>query len=264
MISSRILKKISQGSPILCAKASYQDPEIVELMGTFNFDGIWICLEHKRPDPSMVYALMRACRISGMDPIIRIKPGGYVDLLWLLEAGARGIMLPKVTNVEEVRQVVEAMKFPPQGRRGYDGVQAEANFGRMPPVEYLAKANQENFLVVQIEEPEVVPHIDAIAALPGVDILFVGPGDLTLSLGKFGRTDDPEVMAILRQVVESCRRHGKIAGIPCPVDQMKKYYDLGFRFFNAISDYRCMLNGLTKARGDWDALGLAGGEAKAP
>ena len=238
---------------MVCAKAAYQDTEIVELMGTFGFDGIWICLEHRRPDPSTVYALIRACRLAGMDPIIRVKPASYVDLLWLLEAGARGIMLPKVSHLDEVREVVAAMKFPPQGRRGLDGVQAEANFGRMPVADYLARANEENFLVVQIEEPAVVPHIDAIAALPGVDVLFVGPGDLTLSLGKFGQTDDPEVTAILRQVAESCRRHGKVAGIPCPPDQVEKYYGMGYRFFNVVSDYRCMLNGLLKVQAELGA-----------
>src|SRR5690606_23615051 len=121
---------------------------------------------------------------------------------------------------------------PPLGRRGYDGVHAEANYGHLPSAEYTVEANRENFLIVQIEEPEVVPHIDAIAALPGVDVLFVGPGDLTLSLGKFGQTEDPEVQAILRQVADACRRHGKVAGIPCSAEQVPAYQALGFRFFN--------------------------------
>lgn len=256
MLSSRVKTKLSQGATVLCAKASYNEPDIVELMGTFGFDAIWICLEHKRLDASSIYSLLRACRLSGMDPLIRVKPANYADLLWLLEAGARGIMLPKVTHVDEVRAVIDAMKFPPLGNRGLDGVQAESNFGRMVQSDYVARANDGNFLVVQIEDPVVAPHIDAIAALPGVDVLFVGPGDLTLSLGKLGKTDDPEVVAIMRQVVASCRKHGKVAAIPCPPDQVRKYHDLGFRFFNVISDYRCVLNSLLKTQADMAALGL--------
>jgi 4-hydroxy-2-oxoheptanedioate aldolase len=256
MLHSRIRQKLARGETVVCAKAGYQDPEIVELMGTFGFDGLWICLEHRRLDPLMVGHLIRASRLGGMDPIIRTKPANYADLLWLLEAGARGVMLPRVGTVDEVRAVIAAMKFPPAGQRGYDGVQAEAGYGRTPAAEYLGKANDENFLVVQIEEPAVVPHIDALAALPGVDVLFVGPGDLTLALGKPGRSDDPEVVAILHEVVAACRRHGKTAGIPCAADQIGKYLALGFRFFNVVSDYRCLVNGLTKVQADLAAAGL--------
>jgi hypothetical protein len=135
-------------------------------------------------------------------------------------------------------------------------VQAESGFGRIPAAEYLAQANQENVLIVQIEEAAVVPHIDAIAALPGVDVLFVGPGDLTLSLGIPGRHDDPAVLAILQQVVAACQRHGKVAAIPCAADQVAKFHAMGFRFFNTISDYRCVLNGLNKTQADLQAAGF--------
>jgi 4-hydroxy-2-oxoheptanedioate aldolase len=147
------------------------------------------------------------------------------------------------------------MKFPPLGRRGVDGIGPEANFGRMPMTEYFAEANRENYLIVQIEDPDVVPHIDAIAAMPGVDVLFVGPADLTLALGKFGKTDDAKVVAIFRQVADACRRHGKVAGLPCAPERVPFYHEMGFRFFNVTSDYRCVCDGL---RGTVAALQAAG------
>jgi len=244
MLPSSIRKKIESGETIVCAKSSYCHPEIVELLCTFGFDGIWLCLEHKRIDPAVAYALIQACRLRGVDAIMRIKPSNYTDLLWALETGARGLMLPRVRDVAEVKEVVEAMKFPPMGRRGYDGVQAEARFARMKPADYMEEANRENFLLVQIEEPEILPHLDEVAAQPGVDVLFVGPGDLTLSMGKFGQVDDAEVVDIIRKVAAACQRHGKVAGIPCAPDQVAKYHAMGFRFFNVISDFRCVLNGL--------------------
>lgn len=243
-----MLKKISRGETVVTAKACYNDPELVELIASSGFDAVWICLEHKRMDPSEVYGLIQGCRLGGADALIRVKPANYSDVLHLIEAGARGIMLPRVTHPDEVRAVVQAMRFPPLGRRGYDGIHAEADFGRLGAAQYLATANQEVFLVVQIEEPDVVPHIDAIAAMPGVDVLFVGPADLTLGLGKFGKTDDPEVKAILQQVAEACRRHGKVAAIPCPPEQVKAYHAMGFRFFNVMSDYRCVFHGMKAAR----------------
>ena len=250
MHPSFVLQKIKQGANVVCAKACYQDPELVELIASSGFDAVWICLEHKRMDPATVYALIQACRLGGADALIRVRPSNYTDLLHLIEAGARGIMLPRVRHPDEVREVVNAMKFPPLGCRGYDGIHAEADFGRAAPNNYLASANAGNFLVVQIEEPGVVPHIDAIAAMPGVDVLFVGPSDLTLGLGKFGQTDDPEVRAILQNVADACRRHGKVAGIPCAPEQVQGYHDMGYRFFNVISDYRCVINGMKTARAE--------------
>ncbi len=248
MQPSVVLKKLRAGEAVVCAKSCYTDPELVELIASSGFDAVWICLEHKRVDAAMVYALTQACRLGGADTLIRLKPSNHTDVLHVIETGARGIMLPRVKHPDEVREVVQAMKFPPLGHRGYDGVHAEADFGRIPAAQYLAQANDGNFLVVQIEEPEVVPHIDAIAAMPGVDVLFVGPSDLTLGLGKFGQTDDPEVQAILQSVAAACRTHGKAAGIPCAPEQVPGYHAMGFRFFNVMSDYRCVFNGMKAAR----------------
>ena len=247
MNPSLLKRKLAAGETALCAKACYQDPELVELMASSGVDGIWICLEHKRIAPDTLYAMIQACRLGGAEAIIRVKPSNYTDLLYVLEAGARGIMLPRVRHPDEVREVIAAMKFPPEGRRGYDGIHVEADFGRTPVADYLAQANHDTLLVVQIEEPEAVPYIDEIAAIPGVDVLFVGPGDLTLGLGKFGQTEDPEILAVINEVAAACARHGKVAAIPCAAEQVKKYQQLGYRFFNIFSDFRGVNNGLKQA-----------------
>lgn len=247
MLTSHVRQKLTRGESVFTAKACYADPELVELMASSGFDALWICLEHKRVDPSLVYSLIQACRLGGADALIRVKPSNHADVLWLLESGARGLMIPRVRHPDEVREVVGAMKYFPQGRRGSDVIHADANFGREPLADYLAFANRETFLVVQIEEPEVVPHLDAIAAMPGVDVLFVGPGDLSLGLGQAGKMDSPDVMRIVQAVADACRRHGKIAGIPCAADQVPKYRALGYGFFNVISDYRCVVQGLKNA-----------------
>jgi 4-hydroxy-2-oxoheptanedioate aldolase len=248
MSTSLVLQKTAANRTVVCAKACYTDPELVEMIASSGYDAVWICMEHKRMDAAMVYSIIQACRLGGADALIRIKPSNYTDVLHLIEAGARGIMLPRVRHPDEVRAVVNAMKFPPLGERGFDGIHAEADFGRIPAAEYLATANEGNFLVVQIEEAEVLAHVDEIAAMPGVDILFVGPADLTLGLGKFGQTGDPEVRAIMQKVADACKRHGKVAGIPCAPEQVADYRAMGFEFFNVISDYRCVFHGMKAAR----------------
>lgn len=229
------------------AKACYQDPELVELMASSGVDGIWICLEHKRIAPDVLYALIQACRLGGADPIMRVKPSNYADVIYLLEAGVAGIMLPRVRHPDEVRAVVDLMKFPPLGHRGYDGIHVDSDFGRAVPAKYFEHANRETLLLVQIEEPAVVPYIDEIAALPGVDILFVGPGDLSLSFGKVGATSSPEVTSVIKQVAEACARHGKTAGLPCGAADVSAYKALGYRLFNVFSDYRGVSAGLKQA-----------------
>lgn len=248
MPPSNVLQKIARAEAVVCAKSCYTDPELVELIASSGFDAVWICLEHKAVDASVLHALIQACRLGGADALIRLRPANHADVLHVIEAGARGLMLPRVRHPDEVREVVDAMKFPPLGRRGHDGIHVEADFGRMRPADYLVRANEGNFLVVQIEEPDVVPHLDAIAAMAGVDVLFVGPADLTLGLGKFGQMDDPEVRGILQAVADACRRHRKVAGIPCAPEQVPAYRGMGFGFFNVISDFRCVSQGMKAAR----------------
>lgn len=247
MNSSVVRQKIARGETILTAKSCYADPELVELMASTGFDAIWLCLEHKRLDPALVYSLIQACRLGGADALIRVKPANHADVLWLLESGARGLMLPRVRHPDEVRTVIDAMKFFPAGRRGSDPIHADANFGRLPLTDYIAAANRETFLVVQIEEPEVIAHLDTIAALPGVDALFVGPADLALGLGRPGVADDPEILRTVQAVAAACQRHGKRAGLPCTAEQLAKYRALGCTFFNVISDYRCINQGVKTA-----------------
>jgi len=246
-MNSRVKQKLDAGAEAISAKACYQDPELVELLASGGVDAVWLCLEHRQMAPDTLYSLIQACRLGGADAIVRVKPSNHTDVLPLLEAGVRGIMVPRVKHPDEVRAVVAMLKFPPQGQRGYDGVHADADFGRMAPADYFAAANRETFLMVQIEEPEVVPHIEEIAATPGVDMLFVGPGDLTLGLGKFGQTNDPEIVEIVARVATACAKHGKVAGIPCPPDQVKRYRQLGYRFFNVFSDFRGVTVGLAQA-----------------
>jgi 2-keto-3-deoxy-L-rhamnonate aldolase RhmA len=249
MTESTVLQKLARGETVLTAKACYADPELVELLASAGFDAIWLCLEHKRLDPALVYSLLQACRLGGAEAYVRVKPSNYSDVLWLLEGGARGLMLPRVRHPDEVRAFVAATKFPPLGQRGCDAVHVDSDFGRTPTPEYVAAGNRTNFLVVQIEEPEVVPHIDEIAAMPGVDVLFVGPGDLSLGYGNPAQYDAPEVTAVVRAVAEACRRHGKHAAIPCAADQVDAYREIGYTFLNVYSDYRGVVAGARQALG---------------
>jgi 4-hydroxy-2-oxoheptanedioate aldolase len=248
MIASVVREKLSEGAPVFSAKACYADPEIVEMIGQAGFDCMWLCLEHRKLDPSVVRSLIQAARIGGCDSLIRVKPENHADLSYLLESGARGIMLPQVRDLEEVQCVVEMMKFPPLGRRGFDTIHADADCGSARLEEYTRHENENTFLVVQIETPEVLPHIDAIAATPGVDMLFVGLGDLSASMNLLGQMDHPDLQAVVERVGEACLKHGKAGAIICAdPEERKRLWKLGYRFFNIASDFRFLRKGFDEA-----------------
>ncbi len=260
MIHSIVRKKLVADEVVVCAKASYVDPEIVEMIGQAGFDCVWICLEHRRLDPSVIKTLILASLKSGCDCMVRVKPRDHTDLAYLLEAGARGIMVPQVRGVEEVEEVVAMMKFPPVGRRGFDVIHADADMGSVSLEDYVAHENDNTFLVVQIETPEVIPDIDAIAAMPGVDMLFVGLGDLSASLGLLGQMDHPRLREIVREVGAACQRHGKAAAIICTdAEERKRLWEEGYRFFNIASDFRFIRQGFDAAiRDASDLRGMNG------
>ncbi len=247
MTESRCKRKFTAGQTVIIAKACYQDPELVELLASGGVDGIWICLEHRQISPDTLYSLIQACRLGRADAIIRIKPKSYTDIIHILEAGASGIMLPRVRHPDEIREVIEMIKFPPEGRRGCDIIHPDSDFGRGESTHYFSNANKELMLVVQIEEPEVIPYIDEIAAIPSVDVLFVGPGDLSLGLGHYGSVDSPAIMAVIEEVASACSRYGKTAGIPCGPERAATYHAMGYRFFNVFSDFRGIMAGLQQA-----------------
>lgn len=245
MLTSIVREKLTAGEPVFCAKACYADPEIVEMIGQAGFDCVWICLEHRRLDPSVIKSLIQASLSSGCDALIRVKPQNHTDLAYLFESGARGIMIPQVRDLAEVQQVVEMMKFPPLGRRGLDPIHADADVGAAALPDYVKHENANTFLVVQIETPEVVPHIDAIAATPGVDMLFVGLGDLSANMGLIGQMDHPKLKEVVKQTGEACQRYGKAGAINAadPGDR-DRLWQQGFRFFNIASDFRYIRKGL--------------------
>lgn len=231
--------------PVMMFKVCYNDPEIVEMVCSLGYDAIWICTEHKKIDPVTLDSMIRACRLTGTDAIIRVKPSNHTDVLTLLEMGARGLLIPHVLSADEAAKIVEYSKFAPLGKRGLDLIHPDSGFGTVPIRQYQAEANQNTTLLLQIEDKEAIPHIDEIASVEGVDGLFVGPGDLSNDLGHPGELTHPSVSAVIDTVAEACRKHGKIAAIAAgKPEQLRTYIDKGYRLFGGASDYRFLFNGI--------------------
>lgn len=257
MYPSVVRRKIQRNEPVLVAAAVLNSPRVVELIAMMGFDCVWICNEHVSMDESELEHLVRAARAGKMDVMLRRRAGEYPELLRPLEIGVHGFLIPRVRNAAEARQVVEWTKFPPEGRRGLAGGNADAEYGFLPLTRYVERSNRETFIACQIEDPEAVEHVDDIASVPGVDILFVGPVDLSLGYGAPGELRHPSVLSALDRVAEACARHGKVAGTTCAsVEDARSLMDSGYRLLAVGTDMRFVREGMWGLRRAYGELGF--------
>lgn len=247
MRNSKTLRKLRAGQPVFCLKSVYAEPDIVEIMGYLGADVVWICNEHLGIDPECLKNLMRAGRAGDVDVMVRRAFGNYDDLIQPLEMGAAGLMIPHCRNAEMAREVVRQTRFYPLGRRGVDGVSGDSCFGTAAMADYMAHVDRETFLMVQIEDAEAVDEIEAIAAVDGVDILFIGPADLSQSLGIPGDFKNGKIREAIRRTAAACREHGKWCGTSgLDYDYMRELLETGVHFITAGSDYGFVKNGVSE------------------
>jgi len=216
---------------------------IVEIAADAGFDWILIDLEHGSGTMSDLRAQLLATRGSSAAPIVRI-PSIDTDLVKVvMDSGAAGIMFPYVPNAAEAARAVSIMKYPPAGVRGVAQIIRATNYGRNWK-NYLSEANEQSLAVIQIETPEAAGQADEIAAVPGVDVLFVGPMDLSVNLGHPGDFSPPEFIQHLQTVISACEKHGKTAGILSRPELVQQHRSLGFRFIALGSDAGAVVQGM--------------------
>lgn len=203
--SGKVARICSIGSPISMFPA---------LAAHFKYDGVWVDAEHRYWEPREAEMMLAQHHAAGVDCLWRPGTKEKNALYRLLEEGATGLMIPHVSSADEARQLVQAVKFPPLGDRGFCGGGRDADYWIGKPQDYTELANRETFLVVQIETPEAQDQVDEIAAVPGVDALFLGPGDMALRLHCTPAVDDPAMMAAQQKVADAASRHGKHWGRP--------------------------------------------------
>jgi len=198
--------KVSFGSWILAG-----NPVIAEVMAQAGFDWIAADMEHSEMDVKAFADVARGLYGRGPVPMARVRENDTMAIRQVLDAGAWGIIVPMVNSAAEAERAVRAAKFPPRGIRGTANFRANDHGAKYK--EYMANANGEILVLVMIETKEGVEAIDEILAVDGVDGVFVGPADLSLSYGIPGQVTHPLMLEARRRIVASCKRTGKIAGL---------------------------------------------------
>ncbi len=189
---------------------------ILQILGIQGgFDGVWFDHEHVGFSMEQLEVSALACRSEGLENFVRIAPTDYALVTRCLEAGAGGMMAAMIHSAEQAEQFVRWAKFHPRGQRGLNVGGYDARFATISPAEFVKQANEKTFVAIQIETLGAVEHCEAIAAIDGVDLLFVGPSDLSQALGVTGDFFNPKCLEAIDRVSAACRKHGKTWGAVC-------------------------------------------------
>jgi len=228
--------RLSRGEVVLGTWLNLGSSLTAEIVARAGFDWLLIDMEHGTGDFRELMQQLQAIEASPAVPLVRVA----FNEPWLfkrtLDLGPSGLMIPLIGSAGQAQEAVRAMRYPPEGFRGIASMTRPAGFGA-EFTEYRARANELLLAVIQIELGEAVSDIAAIAAVPGVDVLFIGPLDLTTSLGVPEKLDSDVAQAALRRIEKAARDHGKAMGILVPTCEVAaRYIELGYQLVAVGSD----------------------------
>jgi 2-dehydro-3-deoxyglucarate aldolase/4-hydroxy-2-oxoheptanedioate aldolase len=253
----RIKELLARGKVVrVFAMGQILSPKLVEIVCEHGeFDALWLDFEHAGISMAQVELATLAAKAYGMDHFVRLPATDYASVMRPLEAGAGGVMISMVRSASEAEQAVRWAKFWPRGERGVNGGNRDGRFGLTPLAEYMAAANDSTFVGIQIETAGAMESAAEIAAIPDVDLLFVGPSDLSQVLGVPGDFKNPKCFEAIRAIAKSCASANKPWGVYSRgPDYAERMRDLGCRFFVVASDIHCLHTGIGAAKDRYKAF----------
>jgi 2-dehydro-3-deoxyglucarate aldolase/4-hydroxy-2-oxoheptanedioate aldolase len=226
--------------------------ELFALSG--GYDGFWIDVEHAGVSIEQIVTAGLAARANGLGSFVRMPMTGYAAVTQVLESGVDGVMAAQVHSADEAEQFVRWAKFAPRGVRGLNTQGADAQYTHKTPAQLAHDANRDHFVAIQIETAGALAAAEAIAALPDVDLLFIGPSDLSQALGVLGELNHERVWQGITQVAAACRRHHKPWGIvPFSPDCAARCVELGCRMLTIGNDVLALRLGIAALRSTYAA-----------
>lgn len=251
--TNRVKARLAAGETVCAMWADFGSPSVAEAAAMSGWDTILVDCEHGLAGIEGALDLIRAVEAAGAEAVLRVPEGSEAVLKRALDMGARSIMVPMVSSEAEARRVVELCRYPPRGRRGYAAPIARASrFGGWRG--YAAEAHDDLLLIVQIEHADAVPAAAAIAAVEGVDMLFVGPNDLAASMGHLEALAAAPVLEAIARVEAAARDAGRLLGtITGEGRGWAELRRLGYRFVAGPNDVAILAAGARAAAAERDA-----------
>ncbi len=256
MRKNTLKQKLNAGKATIGGFVNSPAPSLVETMGWLGFDFVIIDCEHCPMDYETTENMIRAAELSDITPVVRIGMNVQQHVQRYMDAGAAGVLMPLINTGEEARAVVDAVKYPPMGRRGLFGGRGSM-YGVQDMAEYVKEANEETFIAIQIETLEAIENQDEIIGTENVDLVFLGPGDLSSVFGVHGQLRHPKVVETIETLTPKILAAGKHVGsIAMDGGHARQWSDIGIkwlvsgtnRFFSAgcqayLNDVRSSLDG---------------------
>jgi len=232
---NRLRADLLAGKRLIGCWCSLANPITTEVLGVAGFDWLLLDGEHSPNDVISFIPQLMALKDSPSAPVVRPSQNDTVEIKRLLDAGFYNFLVPFVESADDARRAVAATRYPPQGVRGVSVSQRSNRYGTVPG--YFTGINDQVCVIVQIESRAGLAAAAEIAAVDGIDCLFVGPSDLAAGLGHLGNANHPDVQAAIASIFDAARQHGKPIGILAPVEaDARRYLDQGATFVAVGSD----------------------------
>lgn len=246
MKPNRVKQLLQQNQAACGTWVSLCSPIAAEAIGLCGFDWLLIDMEHGAGDYQTLVSQLQAIACAGeSEPIVRVQWNDPVIVKRVLDAGARGVMIPGIKTAEEAKRAIASTKYPPQGFRGIASVRG-GKFGLDPG--YLKEANDQILIYLQVETKEAVKDIDTILDVPGIDVCFIGPNDLSADLGHIGDLGHPETVAAIERVEKAAKaRKIPLGTVSRGWDAAKALYDKGYLAVSVQSDVNFLISAARQA-----------------
>ena len=234
MRENTLKQRLSAGKAAFGVMCTFPSPAVVEMLGYLGFDWILLDNEHGSITVDTAEACIAAAELTGMAPIVRPVGNKPEIIAPFLDRGAWGVQVPHVNTAEEARAAVDAVKYGPEGHRGIFSGGRPANYGFAgSTADYAKDANAQTLVCLMLEEVVAIENLPELVRVPGVDVYFIGSGDLSQSMGYTGQQAHPEVQKLMERGVKTITDAGRIAGCSCPDNLIPKFLGLGVQYFHS-------------------------------
>ena len=231
MPTNSMKSRFAAGQPAFGLSVMIPSPQIVESAAGMGFDWVLIDCEHGTVALETMEVMVMAAEAAGVTPIVRPRSNSAADILMAMDRGAMGVQIPHVNTAEQARAAVAAVKFHPQGERSLAVGTRASRYGFSGTMgEFVAEANAQTLVCVQIEDAEALPNLDAILAVEGIDVFFIGPSDLSQSMGFPGNPKEPSVAAAIDGSFKKMLAAGRTPGTPATGENVRAVLDKGVRY----------------------------------
>lgn len=236
-------KRLDAGEVVFGTFYKFNNPQLTEMLGYAGFDFIIVDGEHSTYSYSEMQDMTRIANGVGMHAVIRVPSGLPEHVLHACDLGSQGVMVPGLTKPSDAADVIDNMRFYPVGHRGFGLTTRAAKYSFCDNQEFMDWSNSELLSVIMVEKLEMIAHLDELCTLPTLDVLFIGPGDLSQEVGKPGQTSCPEVLELAKKITDTALGHRKAVGMYCAtIADVKRAVDWGIQFIAYSAELNMIAN----------------------